>query len=450
MKSIAGRTVLPILGALALAVFSPGQFSRAQSWVKMEMQYDPAVAAAAARQQNKPVPRAQDGEQWDGLALVPDPLERTGAYDFHEFDVLANFDNDSMQVRIDWDAGTALAYDLDLYIDRLIDGVWTPIGQSTAGQPSSAATEGVNMTAPVPGRYRTRVHNWASTQVAYHGSVGFTSDGIITKPKKAKIVGGRALEDRPDTTGLAQLHYIYFVPSDGTDNQLDINGTLDNAIGAMNQWFNKEAAGVTELRLDTYELKGVARPDITFVRGLRTTADYAGDDAGAFTAVTNELAQRGWNAYPGFKRYVVYYEGPAESPNTCGTAFLTLGQGFAQWSLVFLGAAPGCGARDFGDTVVGAGVSESIAVQEMLHNEGQAVPECLHHCVGLLNQFHLCTALFGSALAIVNDTLDPESVDALFPFVTFALRDKKLDRDHDDYYKHPFPHRDFQFSPFWK
>jgi hypothetical protein len=302
--------------------------------------FHPDVAAGAAKSQNKTVPSAQNGHEWDGIALVSDPLERTGSYDLHEFDVLANFDNDSMNVRITWDAGTALAYDLDLYIDRLIDGVWTPIRQSTNSQGTleGEPAEGLSMARPVPGRYRTRVHNWASTQIMYHGTVGFTSDGIITKQRTPKIVGGRTTADRPDTTTLAQIHTIYFVPSDGTDNALDINGTLDNALAAMNQWFANETGG-RRMRLDTYSNKGVVRPDITFVRGLKTTAEYAADEAGAFTAVTNELAQRGWNAYPGAKRYLVYYEGPAEDDGICGTAFLTLGNGFGQWSVVFLGAA---------------------------------------------------------------------------------------------------------------
>ena len=84
----------------------------------------------------------------------------------------------------------------------------------------------------------------------------------------------------------------------------------------------------------------------------------------------------------------------------------------------------------------------------MLHNEGQTVPEAIHHCAA--NQFHICTAQVGSQLTLIDRGLDPESVDALFPYVTFALRDKKLDKDNDDYYNHPFLHRDLAFSPFWE
>lgn len=448
------RTILPIAGALALAVchnFDAGQIVRAQSadlWdAAVTIIYDPDVAAGAAQAQNKPVPRAQDSHEWDGLAPVADPLESTRSYDIHEFDVLPNFDNDAMEVKITWDPGPAIAYDLDLYVERLIDGAWNPVGQSTNGQAlgDGDPVEALTVTSPAPGKYRTRVHNFASHQVMYHGAVTFTSDGIITKQKKVKFNSGRATEDRPDVAIGSQVHTIYFVPSDGIDNLLDIDGTLEDALAAMNLWFEGETGG-RRMRLDTYPDKQVLRPDISFVRGLRTTAEYSAD--GTFAAVTSELAQRGWNAAPGVKRYLVYYEGPAQSPNICGTAFLTLGTGFAQWSVVFLGAAPGCGARDFGTPETGAGVSESIAVQEMLHNEGQTRPEAIHHCAA--NQFHICTAQVGSQLTRVQRGLDPESVDSLFPFVTFALRDKRLDKDRDDYYDHPFLHRDLALSPFWE
>lgn len=415
---------------------------------KLTILYDPEVAKGAAQAQNKPVPRAQDPHEWDGLALVPDPLETTGIYDFHEFDVLPNFDNDSMDVRITWDAGAAAAYDLDLYVERLIDDVWNPVGQSTNGQAAGAGepAESLTLAEPAPGRYRTRVHNWASTQVAYHGAVTFTGDGVITKDRRIRVAGGRATIDRPDVAAGSQVHTIYFVPSNGVDNALDTNGTLDDALAAMNQWFSDETGG-RRVRLDVYEDKRILRPDITFVRGLRTVEEYAADPDGAFTAVTDELEERGWNAAPSVKRYLVYYEGPAEQAGICGTAYFTLGAGYAQWSVVFLGAATGCGARDFGTPEAGPGVSESIAVQEMLHNEGQTRPEAIHHCAA--NQGHICTAQAGSQLTRVQRGLDPESVDALFPYITFALRDKELDKDNDDYYNHPFLHRDLMSSVFW-
>jgi len=36
--------------------------------------------------------------------------------------------------------------------------------------------------------------------------------------------------------------------------------------------------------------------------------------------------------------------------------------------------------------------------------------------------------------------LDPEESDAVFPVITAKLSQKVLDRDHDDYLDHPWPH----------
>lgn len=437
-----------LMVSMVVAVAISGGTALAHDVLRMQLLYDKDVTIGAAQSQNRPVPDGQPSEEWDGVALVPDPLEKTGEYDLHEFAILANFDNDSVRVAISWDAGPALAYDLDLYVDRLVDGTWQTVGASTAGQPSAAAAESVTILAPSPGQYRARVHNWASTTVAYHGAVTFVSDGVITKQKKTKTEFGRATADRPDLTDLPQVHTIYFVPSDGTDRAYDTDGTLNAALAAMNQWFLNETG--REVRLDTFEYRRTRYPDITFIRGLKTTGEYADPDGpGAFTAITSELSERGWNAYGGVKRYLIYYEGPAESAGICGTAFYTLGAGYAQYSVIFLGAATGCGARDFGSPETGAGTSEAIAVQEMLHNEGQIRPEALHHCAA--NQGHVCTAQAGSQLTRVNRGADPESVDVMFPYVTFPLRAKKLDPGRDDYYDHPFlTHRDLIDSPFWE
>jgi hypothetical protein len=89
-------------------------------------------------------------------------------------------------------------------------------------------------------------------------------------------------------------------------------------------------------------------------------------------------------------------------------------------------------------------MSESILMHESTHNEGFVRPESLHQCSAFA--FHICTAQAGAIL----DTLDPESVDLMFPFVTFPLYQKVLDRDHDDYYNHPFPTKDLIDSPYWE
>jgi hypothetical protein len=219
---------------------------------------------------------------------------------------------------------------------------------------------------------------------------------------------------------------------------------LEGSVASMNVFLEADIG--RPLRFDTYLDRRTPRLDASFVRGERTASEYAPDDHpdGAFGAVTEELEHRGWTAGGAVKRYLVYYEGPAEDPNICGEAFVPLAGDFAQWSVVFLDANPGCGARDFGTPTTGAGMSEAIALQELSHNEGMAPLTAPHQCWAF--NFHICTAAAGAVL----DTLDPESVDVMFPFVTFALRNKALDRDRDDYFEHPFPYRDLSDSPFWE
>jgi hypothetical protein len=433
------------IGVLSLfcAAFALAEVAQAShSTIKVSVLYDKRFAQpVGARPADGGAGRAQPGEEWDGTAPPPDPLAVTASGDLREFTVSSSFNTAEVSATISWSPGAAaLAYDLDLFIDRQDAlGNWVQVGSGTNGQLAAdgEATETAAVSFPPPGRYRTRVTNFLSTETAYHGTLGFVSGKKGGKPSR-----GRVTEDRPDVAVGSQAHAIYFVPSDAMDQTLDTNGVLESSVQSMNAFLESQTG--RHIRLDTYSDRGTARLDISFVRGNLTAAEYAatGD---AFTTVTDELEARGWNADPSQKRYYVYYEGPAESANICGTAFLnTLGTSYAQWTVVWLGASPGCGARDFGTAATGPGMSESILLHESTHNEGLVRPESIHHCWAF--QFHLCSAAAGAAL----DTLDPEAVDVMFPFVTYPLRDKLLDPGNDDYYSHSLPTRDLYDSPYWE
>jgi hypothetical protein len=433
----AARLSLIVTAALAVVWVGPAQGHSTPASKAEALVFNPAFAPAPPAQASARGGRSQSGETWEGTAPPPD-AGLTGRADIREFQVRDGFDNDSLTATIAWDAGPELSYDLDLFVDRLDQfGNWVEVGRSTDGQllGDGEAVESADVKSPPVGTYRTRVVNFASTELAYQGSIGFAAVKGGAKPAQ-----GRATEDRPDAVLGSQLHAIYFVPSDGVDEALDSNGVLDNAVASMNLWLDGQTGG-RHLRLDTFvDRKTGVRLDISFVRGNRTNAEYAAD--GTFEAVTTELEERGWTASPALKRYLVYYAGPAENGNVCGTAFLPIIGDFAQWSVVFLDANPGCGARDFGTPATGAGMSEAIALQELVHNEGIAPLLAPHQCWAF--SFHICTAAAGAIL----DTLDPEAVDVMFPFVTFRLRDKGLDPGREDYFEHPFVHRDFADSPF--
>jgi hypothetical protein len=134
---------------------------------------------------------AEGGEEWDGTAPPPD-LGLTGTADIHEFDVASEFEDDLMTVTITWDPGPSVSYDLDLFVDRQdASGAWVEVGASTNGQLLAGAAEEIaEVEAPAVGHYRARVVNWASTEVAYHGSIAFAplEEGDDKGPKTAKVV----------------------------------------------------------------------------------------------------------------------------------------------------------------------------------------------------------------------------------------------------------------------
>lgn len=374
---------------------------------------------------------AQAGEAWNG-STSHFGAGHVGVYDVHEFDVLAGFDNDMLSVRIAWARGLSASYDIDLYLDRFDAGEWFHIGSSEGGQnfaQGQAASEVVTLSTPSVGKYRARVSNYASQEIAYSGTIAFTS---IADPV---AVAGRSSVDRPDTTNLQRIHVIYFVPSDKPDQSLDTNGTLADSITSMNQWFEAQANG-RHYRLDTFLDAGLSKTDITFVRGHKTDSQYS------FSRVASELEARGFNANPGEKRYLVF---AAVGASACGTAYYPIlsDTAYEQWAMTFLDSPAGCKARQFGNPTTGPSYSEVISAQELLHNEGVVSLLAPHDCGP--NFGHVCTAQVGAQLL---RGLDPESFDIMFPYVGRPLGEKQIDIGDDDYYRHPFPYRDFDDSPF--
>lgn len=138
----------------------------------------------------------------------------------------------------------------------------------------------------------------------------------------------RALNDRPDDDSAGhQVHFMYVVPSDGTDEARDRTGTLERSISAMQGWLAKVTQGAPmTLGVDSFE----RRPDVTFVRLSRTEADVRAHGSRVRQTIETELRARGFD-HPR-KVYAVFYEGegdrcgvgpwPPEEPGTYGVIFL--------------------------------------------------------------------------------------------------------------------------------
>jgi hypothetical protein len=256
---------------------------------------------------------------------------------------------------------------------------------------------------------------------------------------------GRAEQDRPDIHDGPLVHVVYMLPAGTKDEELDIDGTLACTVAAQNDWMRAQSG--LEWRWDT-AIVDTASPsdpnarvetvDVTFVRSTR--AADALDSAGEVSA---ELILRGLDEAD--KRYLTYVASGGSS-GVCGDAFYPLDHNFSgdvdgQFSQVYLDSVAGCGARLFGSPSSGGGTSDAIAQQELIHNDGMTPIGAPHTCTNPVPLGHICTGPL-----YVTPSLDPDGVDVMFPYVNGPLREKVLDRGHDDYFRHPLPIADLADS----
>lgn len=241
----------------------------------------------------------------------------------------------------------------------------------------------------------------------------------------ATACGTRGSEgNQRDVTAADQTQVIYFVPRTFCDEGLD--GTpLANSMKSLNAWLVSQ--GARPMRLDKTSTGAL---DIVFLRAAQGPSAYEGLDG-----IAQEIGARGFNA-PN-KRYLIF--AALDFDAVCGEAEFP-----GAYAAVYLNSDAGCGTRSFGNgTVSGAGKAEIVSGQEAIHNEGIVGFLAPHNCVPFLA--HVCTP--GLVLA---QSLDPERVDLMFPFVVgLKLGAKVLDRGRDDYFKAPLAIPDLDESTFF-
>lgn len=117
----------------------------------------------------------------------------------------------------------------------------------------------------------------------------------------------RATEDRPDEVAGEQVHFLYVIPTDAPDEQLDVNGELTNSIARMQAWLAGQTGG-PKLRIDTYQ----GQPDITFVR-----TSVSPPDPNSEGLVVRQFVEQLGFTNP--KKVYIAYLGAYGAP-TCGLA----------------------------------------------------------------------------------------------------------------------------------
>ena len=225
-----------------------------------------------------------------------------------------------------------------------------------------------------------------------------------------------AAADRvPDAAAGFQWHVVYAVPSDGTDRFASLASGIATDLASIDAWWNGQDAS-RRLRFDLFAFPGCApglgQLDLSSSRLPRPGADYAPLESRLDRIVADLNALPFGFASPD-KKYLVYYDGPADEQKVCGqgNAGVTDG-GPRAFAIVFLQA---CGQGSPGD---GEGVAAITAVHEMTHALNAVLEQAPHYC----NDGHVCDS-DSDLLRAVGTSTD-------------VLSAQVLDVGHDDYYGH--------------
>lgn len=192
-------------------------------------------------------------------------------------------------------------------------------------------------------------------------------------PTQAPTAVARATSDRPDELTGAQIHVMYVLPSDGTDEQLDTTGRIANAVSAMQLWLRLQTGGRT-LRVDTFG----GRPDITFFRMPQTDANIAA--SGAFVRDRIEAELKSAGLVRPDRIYAVYYGG--SSTYACGGGAwppVLPGVVAAQYLKGVVPGATPCAANPVGASSVVPGYQEYAMLHELMHTMGMVGSCAPHH-----------------------------------------------------------------------
>ncbi len=219
----------------------------------------------------------------------------------------------------------------------------------------------------------------------------------------------------PDDFSGPQVHFLYIVPADGIDGQLDTNGTIEQSIARIQHWFIAQT-GNQALRIDTRE--GV--PDITFVRMPQSDAQATSVNPWPLWVIGEDLVADGFNDPA--KVYAAFYDG--HSAWACGgaksPALPKLGAMYLKgWPTGDPAQCNGFGAGTEHPAYFDIGL-----LHEVLHSLGFA-PGCAPHVTQVDHVNDSPTDLMYA----------PDATHTAYWDVSHAV----LDFNHDDYYQAHIP-----------
>lgn len=183
----------------------------------------------------------------------------------------------------------------------------------------------------------------------------------------------RATADRPDDFGGAQLKYAYVIPADGSDEQLDLNGTVCRTVWSTDRWFATRSEG-RHVHVDTVD----GAPDVLMMKLTLTDAqvrDAERNGTSILTTLTQQMT--GQNVLSAGKNFVVVYGGSA---GTCGESS-TKSRVAALYPKAVDASGRSCAPRPLGASLSAPGELDLRALRLALNSFG-FVPSCAPHQSG--------------------------------------------------------------------
>jgi len=196
------------------------------------------------------------------------------------------------------------------------------------------------------------------------------------------------------------VHWIYLIPSDGSDNFTGVANTMQSDAEQIDAWWRGQDSTRTP-RNDITTFSCGGQLDISTIRSTRSSAQLT-PTAGRFGAIFDAVQAAGFTS--SLTKYLVYYDGPVDDDNLCGQGGSNGGFGVA---IVFFRSCSGISTA-------------AVAAHEFLHTIGAVPSSAPHDCPGA-NAGHTCD----DQNDIMYPAIGPEGLSA-----------KVLDPGRNDYYGH--------------
>jgi hypothetical protein len=232
----------------------------------------------------------------------------------------------------------------------------------------------------------------------------------VASPRASADIGwcgsGEAATNRlPDAATGRLIHVVYAYPSDGADGFAAQASLLASIVAKTDAWWQGQDPTRT-LRFDLYPFPGCGGDgslDISAVKLPQSSAEL--EPSSSRFALLNR-------AIPSFDpavKPIVFYDGPVDQPDLCGTAHGDPLTGSGSLAVLYLRS-----------TCMGtADADAAVFAHELTHELGSPTQFSPHACPGDLG--HVCDS----------------NHDLMYPYLSFETIDELvLDVNRDDYYRH--------------